>query len=742
MTDYEAFLAAKTLRAPRVGFEPGELSTVLFPFQCDITRWALRRGRAAIFADTGLGKTAMQLEWAKHVAAHTQQPVLILAPLAVAKQTAKEGERFGVDVVRAFDQRDAAPITITNYEKLHLFDPAAFAGVVLDESSILKAFDGKMRTQIINAFARTPYKLACTATPSPNDHTELGNHAEFLGVMTRSEMLAMFFFHDGGETSKWELKGHAKAEFWRWVASWAAVVRNPRDLGYEDERYTLPPISFVHHVVPADPEEAKLAGTLFVEPATGLTEQRNARRATLDKRAKIAAALANGTSDPFLIWTDLNDEADRVASLVPDSVQVAGRDSDEEKTDRLFGFAERRYRVLVSKPKIAGFGMNWQQCADVAFCGVTHSFESFYQAVRRVYRFGQTRPVTVHVITSELEGNVVENLKEKEAKAQELAAEISEYTRDAVREEMARTDSAAVDEAHVTDLAHGNGWTLHRGDCVDVVKSLAENSVDYSIFSPPFASLYTYSNSMRDMGNVRTHDEFYEHFRFLVPELLRVTKPGRLLSFHCMNLPTSKARDGVIGLSDFRGLLIRLFQEHGWIYHSEVCIWKDPVTAMQRTHAIGLLYKQLRKDSALSRQGIPDYLVTMRKPGENAEPVTKDADAFPVELWQRYASPVWMDINPNETLQHRSARENADEKHICPLQLEVIRRAVELWTNPNDLVLSPFAGIGSEGYVSLQEGRRFVGAELKGSYWRQACLNLESVAKGTKKQIGLFETTA
>lgn len=275
----------------------------------------------------------------------------------------------------------------------------------------------------------------------------------------------------------------------------------------------------------------------------------------------------------------------------------------------------------------------------------------------------------------------------------------------------------------------GEKWAIYRGDCVEVVKGIPDASVDFSIFSPPFASLYTYSASDRDMGNCADQEEFAEHFRFLIPELFRVTKPGRLLSFHCMNLPTSKERDGYIGIRDFRGDLIRAFQEAGWIYHSEVVIWKDPVTAMQRTKALGLLHKTIRKDSAMSRQGIPDYLVTMRKPGVNPEPVAHTAEQFPVSLWQRYASPVWFDINPSRTLQHRSAREHQDERHICPLQLQVIERAIELWTNPNDVVLSPFAGIGSEGYVAVQNGRRFVGIELKESYYGQMRSNLESAGK-------------
>lgn len=295
-------------------------------------------------------------------------------------------------------------------------------------------------------------------------------------------------------------------------------------------------------------------------------------------------------------------------------------------------------------------------------------------------------------------------------------------------------------KVNVLDQAEGDGWVLYHGDCVEVVSGLPDESIHFTVFSPPFASLYTYSASPRDMGNCRSHEDFGEHFRYLVRDLYRVTKPGRLLSFHCMLLPTSKTRDGYIGLRDFRGDLIRAFTAEGWIHHSEVVIWKDPVTAMQRTKALGLLHKQVRKDSCMSRQGIPDYLVTVRKPGANPEPVSHTAEEFPVQLWQRYASPVWGDINPSDTLQYRSAREERDERHICPLQLEVIRRALQLWSNPGDTVLSPFAGIGSEGYVALEEGRRYVGAELKASYYEQAVRNLESAV--SSRQPGLFDVLA
>jgi hypothetical protein len=291
---------------------------------------------------------------------------------------------------------------------------------------------------------------------------------------------------------------------------------------------------------------------------------------------------------------------------------------------------------------------------------------------------------------------------------------------------------------YVTDEARGDKWALKLGDCVERVREIETGSVGYTIFSPPFASLYTYTNSDRDMGNCKTDDEFAEHFGYLLPELYRVTMPGRLVSFHCMNLPTTKERDGFIGIRDFRGDLIRAFERAGFIFHSEVCIWKDPVTAMQRTKALGLLNKQKNKDSCMSRQGIPDYLVTMRKPGDNPEPVSHTNEQFPIAMWQRYASPVWMDVNPSRTLQYRSARENEDERHICPLQLDVIERGIDLWSKPDDLVLSPFAGIGSEGYVAVSKGRRFVGIELKPSYWNLAAKNLKA-AEDLANQLTLFD---
>lgn len=720
---YESFLAGKARRAVPCGFEPRGLNPALFGFQRDVVRWACRKGKAAVFADCGLGKTLVQLEWARQVCGETGGRVLVLAPLAVARQTVREGEKFGIPCryVRSADEVEAG-ISVANYEMLHALDPDAFAGVVLDESSILKSYSSATRNDVVDAFAATPYRLACTATPSPNDHEELGNHSEFLGVMTRAEMLAMFFVHDGGDTAKWRIKGHAAERFWDWVATWAVMLRSPADLGYPAEGFDLPPLSVERHVVDSGIEPAS---TLFNVPARTLSGLSRARRDTVAARCAAVAGLVNASDAPWVVWCERNDESALCAASIPGAVEVRGSDSPESKEDAMIGFADGRCRVLVTKPSICGFGMNWQHCADMAFVGMSHSYEQFYQAVRRCWRYGQERPVTAHVVSTDLDGAVFDNVMRKSRDAEAMAEKMVART-SRIREgaDMTSRDEMGYAEAE----AEGDGWRLLLGDCVERMSEIGDGSVGFSVFSPPFASLYTYSNSDRDMGNCRTDGEFMEHLSYLVPEIYRVLAPGRLVSFHCMNLPTSKERDGYIGIRDFRGDLIRAFQAAGFIYHSEVTIWKDPVTAMHRTKALGLLNKQKNKDSALSRQGIPDYLVTMRKPGDNAAPIRHTDAEFPIPVWQRLASPVWMDVDPSDTLQYRSARANGDERHICPLQLGVINRALDLWSRPGDLVLSPFAGIGSEGHCALLKGRRFVGIELKRSYFARAARNLAAAA--------------
>lgn len=417
--DYESFVASKVHAAPSVGLDKiPRLSPKLFPFQRDIVKLALRRGRSAVFADTGLGKGWMALEWLRAVAKASDAPVLLLAPLAVSHQFAREAAKFGVPARVVKDRADVGHgINVTNYHKLHHFDPSVFGAVALDESSILKNYTASTRAELIEAFRDTPYRLALTATPSPNDHTELGNHAEFLGVMSRTEMLAMFFVHDGETTQDWRLKGHAETAFWRWVASWAVAVRRPSDLGYEDGAYDLPPLRMHQHETKVDQREVFATGSLFAADAVSLSEQRAVRKATVDARVSRCADIAAMADGPVVVWCDLNAEGDALESAIPDAVQVSGADSDEDKERKLADFAEGRARVIVTKPSVAGFGLNWQHAHTVVYCGVTHSFEAFYQSVRRCYRFGQTLPVDVHVVTAETEGRILESLKRKQEDA-------------------------------------------------------------------------------------------------------------------------------------------------------------------------------------------------------------------------------------------------------------------------------------------------------------------------------------
>lgn len=431
---YKQFIEGKLQIHEPVGIDDATVdSPHLFDFQRDVTAWALRRGRCAIFADTGLGKSRMQLTWAQRVHEHTGKPVLILAPLAVAEQTAEEGQRIGIHVTVCREQPDLSPgLSITNYERVHKFDASVFGGVVLDESSIIKHHTAKTLQTMLDMFARTPFRLACTATPSPNDYTELGTHAEFLGICTRTEMLSEYFCHDGGETQNWRLKGHARQLFWRFVSSWGALIRSPRDLGYSADGYVLPPLSVEHHTIDASAESVAASGLLFAEPAQSLMERRGARKASVGERVRMCAELVNSTDDPWVVWCDLNSESEALTKAIRGSVEVKGANTIEEKEAALSAFAHGRSRVIVSKPSICGFGLNWQHCANMAFVGVTDSWEAYYQAVRRCYRFGQKRPVNVHIFASELEGNVIKNLQRKESDARVMAEELAREARDAV----------------------------------------------------------------------------------------------------------------------------------------------------------------------------------------------------------------------------------------------------------------------------------------------------------------------
>lgn len=426
MTRYLDYLRAKTRDTTSAGIAPGAIERfAMFPHQRDLAAWALRRGRAAIFAATGLGKTRIQLAWAQRVAEESGD-VLILAPLAVADQTVAEGASIGVQVRHARDKSELQPgINIANYERLHRFDPEQFAGVVLDESSIIKHHDARTFSALTDAFRSTPYKLCATATPAPNDWTELGTHAEFLGVRTRAEMLSEFFVHDGGETQVWRLKGHARQAFWKWVSSWGALVQTPADLGHDDTLYRLPQLVIEQHTVSSS---APIAGQLFAVEAQTLSERRDARRASLAERVSACAEIVNASPGPWVVWCDLNAEGDALRAAIPDAREIRGSDDIDEKENRLCAFARGDIRVLVTKPSIAGFGLNWQHCAQMAFVGVTDSFEAYFQAVRRCWRFGQSKPVRVHIFASEQEGSVIANLRRKERDAEAMGAELARET--------------------------------------------------------------------------------------------------------------------------------------------------------------------------------------------------------------------------------------------------------------------------------------------------------------------------
>lgn len=706
-----------------------ELSVHLFPFQKYCVKRALAVGRFAMFEDCGLGKTIQQLEWSQRVAEHTNRPIIILAPLAVVGQTIQEGVKFGYKVNEINDNTEIVGdgIYITNYDNMDNVDADAFVGVVIDESSILKNFTGKTRTELINKFMNTPYKLCCTATPSPNDTTELCNHAEFLNVMSRSEMLAMYFVHDGGSTSDWRLKGHAKEPFWDFVSTWAVMLNKPSDISFEDTGYVLPNLNIMEEIVETPKRDN---GKLFNDTSVNATDFHKELRATCQLRLDRVVDIVNSKPDDnFIIWIGHDDEGKYLRERIPDAVEVKGSDKKEYKKEKLLGFGRGDFRILITKLKIAQFGLNYQNCHNQIYASLDFSFESTYQGIRRSYRFGQTDEVNIYIVIADTMGNVKESFEKKQSAFIEMQS--------AMTKAMCRNinNQIKLSKMEISNRYQSDKCDIRMGDCVQLIQDVPDESIGFSIFSPPFAELYTYSDKLEDMGNSKDYNEFFEAFKYLVKELYRVLWGGRNIAVHCMDLPIQKGKEGYIGLRDFSGMILQAFQEVGFIYHSRVTIWKNPVTEMQRTKALGLLHKQLGKDSAMSRVGIPDYLMVFRKPGEHKHPVKCTID---VDTWQKWASPVWMDIDYSNTLNGHVARNDNDEKHICPLQLETIERAIRLWSNEGDTILTPFMGIGSEVYTAIKTGRKGVGFELKDSYFDVAVGNIKQIEQFTS-QKSLFD---
>jgi len=719
--NYTEFLKTKQKSHILSGFDIDEnqLNSNMFDFQKFIVKRALKAGKYAIFADCGLGKTLMQLEWANQVNKKTNKKVLILAPLAVVGQTIQEGKKFGIEM---------SNIDVQNYEQLDNIDCSIYSGIVLDESSILKNFEGATKKQIIDNFSHTPYKLACTATPSPNDPMELGNHSEFLDVMSRNEMLAMYFVHDGGETAKWRLKGHAIKMFYQFIGSWAIMLNKPNDIGFEMIGYDLPSLNLIEKQIETPKRDN---GSLFNDAIISATNFNSELRLTKKERLDEVVKIVNSRPDEnFIIWIKQNEEGEMLKKLLPEAIEVKGSDSNEWKKDKLLGFANNDFRILISKTKIASFGMNYQNCRNQIFASLDFSFEGLYQAIRRSYRFGQKNEVNIYLITTDTMSNVKQSIDNKQKQFEIMQEEMSKAINANLNNELMKSSEYDTKE-------ESNEWyKIKRGDCVQLIPEIESESIGLSVFSPPFAELYTYSNHLEDMGNSKDYNEFLIQFSFLIKELYRVMISGRNVAVHCMDLPVQKGKHGFIGLRDFSGLLLKAFEDAGFVYASRVTIWKDPVIVMQRTKALGLLHKQVKKDSTMSRVGIPDYVMVFRKDGERNNPVTNTD--LSVDLWQKYASPVWMDINYSNTLQgFRNGREENDEKHICPLQLDTIERLIHLYSKKGDTVFTPFMGIGSEVFQAVKMGRKGIGFELKESYFDLAKSNLKTVVL-QKNQQELF----
>ena len=687
-----------------------------------------------MFEGCGLGKTLQQLVIAHEISRHCNAPFLLVAPLAVAEQTVDESAKFNLPPVkRVYESSDVTGpgVYIVNYDRVDKLEAIEFCGVGLDESSILKSFNGTTRRYLTDRFSKTPYRFAFTATPAPNDFTELGQHAEFLGVCTPAQMLATYFINDTANTGEWRIKKHAVESFWKWVSSWAVCISKPSDIGFSDEGYDLPALNL--NPVWVETQGVAPDGELFqVASALSATQVNGEMRKSIQERAQKVAEIVRNTTHQVAIWVNLNDEQDAIElALGNECVSVRGGDTEKNKIAREKSWRNGEVKCMVSKGSIFGYGMNWQHCHEVIYFP-DYSFEDFYQVIRRFWRFGQVNEVNCSLVLPTTASKILEVLKTKQGK-HDVMRDLVKFTAENLHE--TKSDNTKMNTKIKTTT--GTDYEIHNGDCVRVMREkVKDESIGFSVFSPPFSSLFTYSDDIQDMGNCDGVSQFMEQFGFCIDELTRITMPGRECAVHCCDLLATKWKDGAIEFQNFSGKIAEAFRSRGWLFHSRITIWKSPVTEMQRTKAHGLLYKTLRKDSASSRVGAPDYLLVFRKRGENPKPIEHTPDDFTLDEWQEIASPVWMTIDQGNVLIYEIARDNLDERHICPLQLDVINRALKLWSAPGDTVLSPFMGIGSEGYCALKMGRKFIGAELKPSYFELAHTHLE---KALTDRVTLFD---
>lgn len=759
MQDYQIFLSHKQRVAFELGYKVDDklINSLLFPFQRDVVKWAVSKGRAAIFLDTGLGKTFIQLEWARLMGKIT----LIVAPLSVARQTIREAKKIDIDAkyIRSIDDIDQShSIFITNYELIDRFDMDMFGAIVLDESSILKAISGKTRQLLTDKCQGIQFRLCCTATPAPNDYTEIGNHAEFLGICSTQEMLGQYFinankehtfiieghaYHRKGSNAagtEWRLKHHAEEPFFRWLASWAITMIKPSDLGYDDDGFILPELYITPIFVNAKytPDDQ-----LFFTNLHGIEDRNKIRRITLKKRLAAVIELLDkkNNNEQWIIWCGLDDESKALIEAIPNAREVKGSDNPEYKAIAFEEFQDGKYNILITKAKIGGYGMNFQNAHNMIFFGMNDSWELYYQAIRREWRYRQDNSVYVYLVLSELEDAIYKNVMRKDAMAKRLRTKLIEHILDYERLELSMENS--IYQEYKEDTASGVHFTAMLGDSCKRLTEIPDGTIDMSVYSPPFADLFVYSASERDLGNSKNSGEFFEHYKYIIKEMLRVTKPGRISCVHTSDIPAMAQKDGYIGIKDFPGDVIRAHIEAGWTFSGRAFVQKNPQAQAIRTKSKALLFIQLRKDSSDSRPALVDQILIFTKPGINEVPIlpVENGD-LDNEKWIEWANGIWLGISESDTLQFTTARDTGDEKHICPLQLGTIERCIKLYSNPGEIILTPFMGIGSEIYQAIRFGRKGIGIELKGSYYKTAVNNLKKAESTYHQDLFTWKTTS
>ena len=797
---YNDFLDQKQIRVQPSGFEidRDQINPMLHDYQNDITRFALRAGKFLLLMDCGLGKSPIQLEWAHHVALYTGKPVLIIAPLGVTMQTVRESHKFNrpVKYIRLLSEVDDKS-AISNYEMLKSFLSTAswYGGIVFDESSIFKGLGNRTLKLAKELVQSIPFRLCCSATPSPNDYDELLRQAEILGIMPEKEAKAIFFVMAGGQSNKWRLSKWAdKGPFWDWCSGWMVAMRMPGDLGYSNDTFVRADNHLHELVVTGKSFNRKNQMSLpgLEPPAKGLTERRAARKVTTIDRVSAIANLINNPDkmrqyvpdyvdgEPIVIWRKFLAEADEVTNQMSDFVDIRGSLKRSEKEQYIMQFSDGEISHIVTDPSMFGHGMNWQHARIQFFLGMSDSYEQYYQAMRRLWRNGQLRDVHTFWVYADTEGNVIQNIARKQRQHENL------YKR--VVKRMARHYDANVlnhqvikDEMeYEVDSFSGEGYTVYKGDSAEMLSNIRTDSVHLTVTSTPFAGLnFAYSNSMRDVGNSKDGKELTHHLSFIMEQVYRVTMPGRLCCVELMAEPLFKGRAGYTGRIDFRGDVIRMMQSLGWIWHSEVVVTKDPQLKAGRTHDSGLTQASVYKDFTRAAPVIDAYVLMFKKPGENPIPVKAlNSSLYGAEGWipmyreegpgswvelahgyWHYDDPecylplpneVWTDIKESGVLKwdenndgqykqaHTLGRAADDERHLAPMQLESVRRLIRMYSNPDETVLDPFSGQGTTGYVAIEQGRQYVGCELKPSYWELSKRVLHHAVKQANR-VDLFE---